>query len=228
VYLTHNILPAINTPSVLTQAPANKLDTMALQIEPESAVALPQLDTTEPYLELRDRINSLCNTTVHLMENGLEKQKLTNEDTDAATKIARAYAENESATSKKVTTKRAAMLTPQAILYTSAILNEFGHAIVESSSMIRNLVMHKLIQETENVDPRIRLRALELLGKTSDVGLFVEKSEITVTHQTTDDLKKNLRSKLEKLINPEPEKIPMRSSKGEELVIDVDKELGLK
>ena len=43
---------------------------------------------------------------------------------------------------------------------------------------------------------------MELLGKISDVGLFAEKSEVTVTHQSTDDLKKNLRKKLEKLVNP--------------------------
>ena len=40
------------------------------------------------------------------------------------------------------------------------------------------------------------------MGKIADVGLFSEKSEVTVTHQSTDDLKKNLRKKLEKLVNP--------------------------
>jgi hypothetical protein len=43
------------------------------------------------------------------------------------------------------------------------------------------------------------VKALELLGKVSDVGLFTEKQEITVTHQTTDDLRARLRRKLEKL-----------------------------
>jgi len=43
---------------------------------------------------------------------------------------------------------------------------------------------------------------LELLGKISDVGLFAEKSEVTVTHQSTDDLRAKLRSKLEKLVEP--------------------------
>ena len=43
---------------------------------------------------------------------------------------------------------------------------------------------------------------MELLGKISDVGLFAEKSEVTVTHQSTDDLRAKLRSKLEKLVEP--------------------------
>ena len=68
---------------------------------------------------------------------------------------------------------------------------------------IRHLVTNKLIEETENPDPRVRIRALELLGKISDVGLFSEKTEITITHQTTDDIKERLRAKLTKLVNPE-------------------------
>jgi hypothetical protein len=43
---------------------------------------------------------------------------------------------------------------------------------------------------------------LELLGKISDVGLFAEKTEVTVTHQSTEDLRNKLRGKLEKLVQP--------------------------
>jgi hypothetical protein len=67
---------------------------------------------------------------------------------------------------------------------------------------------------------------LELLGKISDVGLFAEKSEVTVTHQSTDDLRANLRSKLEKLVNP-----PLEIENAvfeEQDSVDLDEELGLK
>ena len=43
---------------------------------------------------------------------------------------------------------------------------------------------------------------MELLGKISDVGLFAEKTEVTVTHQSTEDLRNKLRGKLEKLVQP--------------------------
>jgi hypothetical protein len=62
---------------------------------------------------------------------------------------------------------------------------------------------------------------LELLGKISDVGLFSEKSEVTVTHQSTDDLKAKLRRKLEKLVNP-VEDIVLNGE-----IIDLDAELGI-
>ena len=104
-------------------------------------------------------------------------------------------------------------------------MKDFGHSVVKSATQVRHLVTNKLIEETENPDPRIRIRALELLGKISDVGLFAEKTEVTITHQTTDDLKERLREKLTRLVNPEPEYEEAIIIQGE--VIDVDKELGL-
>tara|TARA_Y100000385_G_scaffold255481_1_gene281123 strand:+ start:67 stop:309 length:243 start_codon:yes stop_codon:yes gene_type:complete len=63
------------------------------------------------------------------------------------------------------------------------------------------------------------MRALELLGKISDVGLFAEKSEVTITHQSTDDLRGKLKNKLEKLVTG--------SVIEEAVVVDVQAELGL-
>jgi hypothetical protein len=69
------------------------------------------------------------------------------------------------------------------------------------------MVVNKLIQETENPDARIRVKALELLGKVSDVGLFTEKQEITITHQTSDDLRDRLRRKLQKMVDVTPDTV---------------------
>ena len=78
---------------------------------------------------------------------------------------------------------------------------------------------NKLVLESENPAPRIRMRALELLGKISDVGLFSEKSEVTITHQSTDDLREKLKGKLEKLVAGEVVEAPV--------IVDVKEELGL-
>ena len=108
-------------------------------------------------------------------------------------------------------------------MLTNAILQEFGSSVAESATQIRHLVTNKLLLESENEDPRIRIRALELLGKISDVGLFAEKSEVTITHQSTDDLRDKLRSKLEKLVNPvEVEEAVVIDNE----VINIEEELG--
>ena len=182
-----------------------------------------EIPESEPILDLKDRADAAANTVMDLAEHGLEVEP-TKEDQDNAAKLVAAYAEDPENTSKKVTSKRAATLTPASLLLTDAILKEFGQSVVESSVRIRNLVTNKLLIESDNDDPRIRMRALELLGKISDVGLFSEKSEITITHQSTDDLRTKLKGKLEKLVAGE---VVEDVEDAVVLDIDVDEELGI-
>ena len=172
---------------------------MTLVIEPELGIPF---SPDVPYIDLRERAEAACNTALTLSEHGLDI-KPTKEDKDVAAKLAISYAGDPDKTSKKVTTKKAASLTPASLLMTNSILQEFGQSIVESAKQVRHMVTNKLVLETDNPDPRVRIRALELLGKISDVGLFAEKSEVTITHQSTDDLRNKLRSKLAKIIDAE-------------------------
>ena len=183
---------------VITRQSQNNYANMTLFIEPE--IGVPLADDT-PNVDLKERAEAACNTALKLADHGLDLEP-TVEDEDAAAKLAIAYADDPEKISKKVTTKKAATLTPASIVLTNNILQEFGHSVAESATQIRYLVTNKLLLESENDDPRIRIRALELLGKISDVGLFAEKTEVTVTHQSTEDLRNKLRGKLEKLVQP--------------------------
>ena len=194
---------------------------MTIKLEPETGVPLFDDD---PAVDLTVRAQAARTTALELADHGLEL-KPNKEDEDIAAKIAIAYADDPEKTSQKATNNRIANLTPASLVLTSNILSEFGRSVVESSVQIRHLVTNKLLLETENPDPRTRIRALELLGKISDVGLFAEKSEITITHQSTDDLKAKLRRKLEKLVPVEEEAEEAVFLDGES--VDLEEELGL-
>ena len=195
---------------------------MALNLKPELGVQIsPELRA----MDLSVRATAMANTAEELSTHGLDIRP-NKEDEDVAATLAMAYAENPEKASKKVSSTRAAKMTPPSLVLTSSILQQFGHSVAESASQIRHLVTNKLIEETENPDPRVRIRALELLGKISDVGLFSEKTEVTITHQTTDDLKENLRKTLMKLTNPVDDIEDAVIIDGE--TIDIDAELGLK
>jgi len=194
---------------------------MTIVVDPELGVPL---EKSVPPVDLKDRMESVANTAKELGEHGLDLEP-TKEDKDVAAKLVTSYADNPEGTSKKASTKKLATLTPASLLLTNSILKEFGQSVVESSMQIRHLVTNKLLLETDNPDPRVRIRALELLGKISDVGLFAEKSEVTITHQSTDDLREKLRSKLSKLVNPADEVENAIVIDGEPL--NVDEELGL-
>lgn len=194
---------------------------MAIRVEPEIGIKLE--DNPLP-IDLKDRVEAAANTAKELENHGLDIEP-TQEDKDVTAKISTAYSGDPETTSKKVNNKKLSTVTPASIVMTHGILKEFGRSVVESSRQIRDLVTNKLLIESENPDPRVRIRALELLGKISDVGLFSEKSEITVTHQSTDDLREKLRQKLAKLVNPEEEVEDAVLIDGKS--IDVDEELGL-
>lgn len=125
--------------------------------------------------------------------------EITQQDIEYANQIVATFAEDPELASTAVDNKAAATMRPATMLAVKGILDEFGHHVVESSVLIRHLVINKLILMTENADPRIRIRALENLGKMSDVALFTERSEVTITHQSTDDLKAKLKAKLDKV-----------------------------
>ena len=141
---------------------------MTLVVEPELGVPF---SPDVPYVDLRERAEFACNTAEKLSEHGLNIQP-TKEDKDTAAKLAIAYADNPEKVSKKVTAKKVATLTPASLLLTNSILQEFGQSVVESARQIRHMVTNKLVLETDNPDPKVRIRALELLGKISDVSLF--------------------------------------------------------
>ena len=194
---------------------------MTLSLEPELGVPLSK---GARKLDLKKRAEAAANTALDLAEFGLDLLP-NKEDKDVAAKLTSAYASDPEKTSKTASAARMSTLTPASLVLTSNILSEFGRSVVESSVQIRHLVTNKLLLETENPDPRTRIRALELLGKISDVGLFAEKSEITITHQSTDDLKAKLRRKLEKLVPVEEEAEEAVFLDGES--VDLEEELGL-
>ena len=45
----------------------------------------------------------------------------------------------------------------------------------------------------------------------TDVGLFTEKSEVVVTHQSTTDLREKLKTKLHKMVQPEEDIIDVHA-----------------
>lgn len=92
---------------------------------------------------------------------------------------------------------------PGVVAHIGALLNEYDKTVVQSAAQLRTYITNKLILETDNADPRVRLKALEMLGKVSDVGLFTDKTEITMRHRPTEELEQLLRERLTRVIEAE-------------------------
>ncbi len=100
--------------------------------------------------------------------------------------------------------------SPGTVVQLKAILDEYDKTVVQSAQQIRTYVTNKLIEDSTHPDPRIRIKCYEMLGKISDVGLFTDKTEVTMRHRPTEELEQLLRERLTKTIEmiEEPPKLP--------------------
>jgi len=98
--------------------------------------------------------------------------------------------------------------SPGVIVHIKALLTEYDHQVVQSAVQLRKYVTNRLIEDSGNPDPRIRLKCYELLGKISDVGLFTDKTEVTLRHRPTEELEQLLRERLVKTLDGESMRVP--------------------
>ena len=138
---------------------------MTIRIEPELGIAL---DSSSPPQDLRERVKAAANTAKELEDHGLDLEP-NKQDKDVTAKISAVYSGDPEGTSRKITNKKLSTLRPASLVLADNVLQEFGRSVVENSMQIRHLVTNKLLLETDNPDPRVRIRALELLGNISDV-----------------------------------------------------------
>jgi len=93
-----------------------------------------------------------------------------------------------------------ALKVPAAVKHLAGMLSQYDWDYVEQAKELRGYVVAKLLEETKNPDPRIRLKSLELVGKLTEVGSFTERIEVTTKTESTDELQDRIRSKLATLL----------------------------
>jgi copper chaperone CopZ len=103
--------------------------------------------------------------------------------------------------------KKISKVLPPKDIYTSAIgvklsalLSEYDKQIVQDAVQLRTYITNKLLEISTSGNPKDELRALELLGKISDVGLFVEKSEVNITTTSTAALEHAIKDKINRIL----------------------------
>jgi hypothetical protein len=65
----------------------------------------------------------------------------------------------------------------------------------------RAAITNKLMELANCGDPKFELKALELLGKHSDIGIFTERSEITINYKNPEELENAIKERVKRLLN---------------------------
>lgn len=82
--------------------------------------------------------------------------------------------------------------TPGAAKALDRLLKRFDYTLANSTNKMRQYVLFKLFELAENDDPRMQLKAVEMLGKVSEIGLFTTKVEVAAADKPTGDLESEL------------------------------------
>ena len=107
-------------------------------------------------------------------------------------------------TNTDTTEQKAALVqlkTPEAVRHITGMLTAYDWEFIEQAKELRGYTVAKLVEETKNANPNIRLKALGLLGKVTEVGLFTDKIEVKKTDMTEDEIDKRLKEKLAKFMD---------------------------
>lgn len=81
----------------------------------------------------------------------------------------------------------------------AAVLARYADELA-TPEQLRPFIMSKLVEIANCGDVKHELRALELLGKSTDVGLFTERSETIIHHKTSVELEGAIRERIKNLL----------------------------
>jgi len=109
---------------------------------------------------------------------------------------------------------------PSTALAAASFLRTYGQQLAMDTAEARAAITNKLMEIANCGDPRYELKALELLGKHSDIGIFTQRSEITINYKNPADLENEIKERVKRLLNASVvETISLEDSLDEELGI---------
>jgi len=90
--------------------------------------------------------------------------------------------------------------TPAAVQHLVGMLTAYDWAFVEQAKELRGFAVAKILEEVEHPDARIRLKALDMLGKVTEVALFTERIEVKKTEMSDVELEARIKDKLNRFM----------------------------
>jgi hypothetical protein len=105
-------------------------------------------------------------------------------------------------------------------LAASGFLKTYGHNLAYDVNQVRAALTNKLLEIANCGDTKSELRAIELLGKHSDIGLFTQRSEININYNSPEALESAIKERVKRLLNADVIDVTP-------LGTDLDEELGV-
>jgi hypothetical protein len=105
-------------------------------------------------------------------------------------------------------------------LAASGFLKNYGHNLAFDVGQVRAALTNKLLEIASCGEVKYELRAIELLGKHSDISLFTQRSEININYNSPEALESAIKERVKRLLNADIIDVTP-------LGMDLDEELGV-
>ena len=87
----------------------------------------------------------------------------------------------------------------ETIAYLAGMVAQYDHMVVRELADLKMYVVNKLLQETDNLDGKLRLGALKALGEIDGIDAFKKRTEVTVKHKPIEEVENELLETLQRL-----------------------------
>lgn len=179
-----------------------------INLEPTKDHPVPYDTSPQSAKTFEDEITVAANTAELLKELGATIET-TPEDIDAFKALTQSHDRAKASRALK---------NPSTASAAALFLKSYANQVAVEAHEVRSAITAKLMEIANCGDPRYELKALELLGKHSDIGIFTERSEITITHKTSDSLESAIKERIKRLLNSDVIDVtPIADSLDEEL-----------
>ena len=89
---------------------------------------------------------------------------------------------------------------PAAVQHLVGMLTAYDWAFVEQAKELRGYAVAQILKEVDHPGARIRLKALDMLGKVTEVALFTERVEVKKTQMSDTELETRIKEKLNRFM----------------------------
>ena len=168
---------------------------MQIPVEPNLDKPIPVNAYPQEGKTTTERMKIAGNTALLLKELGIDETVTPEEEAQAKAMFDK-LDETEKNSDPKPEEK--AIKQVGVALKLGGYISEYEKQVVADKIQVRTVVVNRLMEISQDEDNKTALKALELLGKASD--LFTERSEITITHKTSDELKAAIKERIAQLM----------------------------
>jgi len=169
-----------------------------VHFEPEVTArdGLVKLDDASP----EDVLSAQVATEQWLAELGVDDDEVVanQQQTQAARKAFNTVTTNADTTEQKASL--AELKTPAAVRHLTGMLAAYDWQFIDMAQQLRGYTVAKLLEETKSPNANIRLKALGLLGKVTEVGLFTEQIEVKKVEMSDAEVEQRIKDKLAKFM----------------------------